>query len=114
MEGQSTRVNNAFYEDLGDAWYEDQTHPIALLRAENASRNPWILDQIKNRLGPSQEVLDMGCGAGFLANTLALQGHRVTGIDISAQSLEIAKRLHKKSAVHAVGRICPSLSSSKL
>lgn len=92
MEGQSTRVNNAFYEDLGDAWYEDQTHPIALLRAENASRNPWILDQIKNRLGPSQEVLDMGCGAGFLANTLALQGHRVTGIDISAQSLEIAKK----------------------
>lgn len=92
MEGQNTRINNAFYEDLGDAWYEDHIHPIALLRAENAARNPWILDQIKKRLGPSQHILDIGCGAGFLANTLALHGHRVTGIDLSARSLEVAKK----------------------
>jgi 2-polyprenyl-6-hydroxyphenyl methylase / 3-demethylubiquinone-9 3-methyltransferase len=92
MEGQSTRINNAFYEDLGDAWYEDQMHPIALLRAENAARNPWILDQIKKRLGPFQDILDIGCGAGFLTNSLALCGHRVTGIDLSARSLEIAKK----------------------
>ncbi len=92
MEGQSTRINNAFYEDLGDAWYDDQTHPIALLRAENAARNPWILDQIKNRLGESRDVLDIGCGAGFLTNTLAMHGHRVTGIDLSLRSLEIAKK----------------------
>lgn len=92
MEGQSTRINNAFYEDLGDAWYEDEVHPIALLRAENRARNPWILDQIKSRLGPSQEILDIGCGAGFLANALAMHGHHVTGIDLSLRSLEIAKK----------------------
>jgi 2-polyprenyl-6-hydroxyphenyl methylase / 3-demethylubiquinone-9 3-methyltransferase len=92
MERQSTRINNAFYEDLGDAWYEDQIHPIALLRAENAARNPWILDQITKRLGSSRDILDIGCGAGFLTNTLALHGHRVTGIDLSARSLEIATK----------------------
>src|SRR5271156_4532240 len=31
MEGQSTRINNAFYEELAEAWYDDDTHPIALL-----------------------------------------------------------------------------------
>jgi 2-polyprenyl-6-hydroxyphenyl methylase/3-demethylubiquinone-9 3-methyltransferase len=92
MEGKSTRINNTFYEGLGEAWYEDQRHPIALLRAENASRNPWILKQIKHRLGSTQDILDIGCGAGFLANTLALQGHRVIGIDISARSLEVAQK----------------------
>jgi 2-polyprenyl-6-hydroxyphenyl methylase/3-demethylubiquinone-9 3-methyltransferase len=92
MEGQSIRINNAFYEDLGDAWYEDQTHPIALLRAENATRNPWILTQIKKRLRTSQDILDIGCGAGFLTNTLAVHGYQVTGIDLSARSLEVAKK----------------------
>ncbi len=86
------RVNNTFYEDLGEGWYENDVHPIALLRAENQARNPWILEQIRKRLGPSQEILDIGCGAGFLTNILALDGHRVTGIDLSAQSLEIAKK----------------------
>lgn len=93
MEGQSTRINNAFYEDLGDAWYDDKLHPIALLRAENTARNPWIIDQIKKRLGSSsQDILDIGCGAGFLTNILAAHGHRVTGIDLSMRSLEVAKQ----------------------
>ena len=89
---EERRVNNAFYEDLDDGWYENDVHPIALLRAENQARNPWILQQIKQRLGASQDILDIGCGAGFLTNILALEGHRVTGIDLSARSLEIAKK----------------------
>lgn len=99
MEGQSTRINNGFYEDLGEAWYEDQVHPIALLRAENRARNPWIHDQIKKRLGPSQDILDIGCGAGFLTNSLAAQGHRVTGIDLSIGSLEVAKKRDRTKKV---------------
>jgi 2-polyprenyl-6-hydroxyphenyl methylase / 3-demethylubiquinone-9 3-methyltransferase len=92
MEGQNHRINNAFYEDLGDAWYEDQIHPIALLRAENAARNPWILERIKTLLGSSQDILDIGCGAGFLTNRLAMHGHRVTGVDLSMRSLEVAAK----------------------
>ncbi|MGC1879021.1 MAG: bifunctional 2-polyprenyl-6-hydroxyphenol methylase/3-demethylubiquinol 3-O-methyltransferase UbiG [Rhabdochlamydiaceae bacterium] len=92
MEGSSTRVNNAFYEELGEAWYEDQKHPIALLRAENKARNPWVLEQIRQRRGPACDILDIGCGAGFLTNALALHEHRVTGIDISPRSLEVAQK----------------------
>lgn len=87
------RVNNTFYEDLGDAWYEDTVHPIALLRAENVTRNPWILEKIHTLLGKSSfDILDIGCGAGFLSNALAANGHRVTGIDLSAKSLDVAKK----------------------
>jgi 2-polyprenyl-6-hydroxyphenyl methylase / 3-demethylubiquinone-9 3-methyltransferase len=99
MERQGERVNNAFYEDLGEAWYEDSAHPIALLRAENAARNPWILEKIHSVLGPSQEILDIGCGAGFLTNALAAAGHRVTGVDISAKSLFIAEQRDETKSV---------------
>jgi len=92
MERQSTRVNNAFYDDLGEAWYNDQTHPIALLRAENAIRNPWILERIRSLRGGNLDILDIGCGAGFLTNALALDGHRVTGIDLSTKSLHVAEK----------------------
>jgi 2-polyprenyl-6-hydroxyphenyl methylase / 3-demethylubiquinone-9 3-methyltransferase len=90
MEGQSTRINNAFYEELGEAWYDDDSHPIALLRVENAARNPWILERIQTLRGRACDILDIGCGAGFLANALASFGHRVTGIDLSAKSLNVA------------------------
>lgn len=84
-----SRINNDFYNDLD--WHEEKEHPIALLRAENRLRNPWIAEVIQKRLGPSK-VLDIGCGAGFLTNFLAEEGHEVHGIDLSAPSLQIAKQ----------------------
>jgi ubiquinone/menaquinone biosynthesis C-methylase UbiE len=36
-------------------------------------------------------VLDIGSGTGFLALALASQGHRVTGIDLSPEMLDIAR-----------------------
>lgn len=92
MERQSPRINNAFYEELGESWYEDSLHPIALLRAENATRNPWILQKIKALHSSSCDILDIGCGAGFLTNALAKDGHRVTGVDLSPNSLAVARK----------------------
>ncbi|WP_299493971.1 bifunctional 2-polyprenyl-6-hydroxyphenol methylase/3-demethylubiquinol 3-O-methyltransferase UbiG [uncultured Shewanella sp.] len=37
-------------------------------------------------------ILDIGCGAGLLAEPLAAQGAHVTGIDASAINIEIAKQ----------------------
>ncbi len=91
MERQASRVNNTFYDDLGESWYEGGSHPIALLRAENALRNPWIIEKMRLMGSPSLDVLDIGCGAGFLTNALAKEGHRVTGIDLSEKSLHVAK-----------------------
>ncbi|MFI5334880.1 MAG: bifunctional 2-polyprenyl-6-hydroxyphenol methylase/3-demethylubiquinol 3-O-methyltransferase UbiG [Chlamydiales bacterium] len=83
------RINNAFYDLLGDEWYERFDHPIALLRAENAVRLPWIRTLL-GKTHPMGKVLDVGCGGGLLSNSLAEAGYDVTGIDLSEKSLAIA------------------------
>ncbi len=86
-------IKNDAYELLGDRWYDAQDDPIALLRAESALRNPWIIHELRRATeGARARVLDVGCGAGFLANALALEGHEVTGLDASPGSLEVAAR----------------------
>lgn len=85
------QINNAFYDQLEERWYSDTHHPIALLRRENAARNPWILKTVQVRKGARLKILDVGCGGGFLTNALAKEGHQVTGIDLSLGSLRIAK-----------------------
>jgi 2-polyprenyl-6-hydroxyphenyl methylase/3-demethylubiquinone-9 3-methyltransferase len=91
MEADSTCINNAFYDDLGRGWLEAQAHPIALLRAENTLRNPWICQVVQEHFDRPVAALDVGCGAGFLTHALAGRGHRVTGLDLSASSLQIAQ-----------------------
>jgi 2-polyprenyl-6-hydroxyphenyl methylase/3-demethylubiquinone-9 3-methyltransferase len=80
-------IDNAWYADLGARWYTAEDTPIALLRAESRHRNPWIAEQ----LGSPSAVLDLGCGAGFLANYLAARGHEVTGVDTTVENLVVAK-----------------------
>lgn len=40
-----------------------------------------------------RQVLDYGCGTGWLSTILALRGAQVTGIDISAVAIQAARRL---------------------
>lgn len=82
----TSQINNAIYDEYGEKWYTADDDPVALLRAENKVKTPWILE----RMGASSKVLDVGCGAGFLTNELALHGHQVTGIDLSEESLKVA------------------------
>ena len=88
-------INNSFYDDLQEGWYDSCGHPIALLRLENQARTPWVLSKISQK----SRILDIGCGAGFLANDLAEAGHAVSGIDLSPKSLEVAKSHDKTGSV---------------
>lgn len=85
-------INNAFYDTLGDRWHDAYDDPVALLRAEGALKAPWIAERLRVALnrGPAR-VLDIGCGAGFLAGRLAAEGHRVVGMDMSLGSLRAAR-----------------------
>ncbi len=95
-------INNAFYDDLNEMWIASQDHPIALLRAENALRNPWIAKVIEEVHPHPCSVLDIGCGGGYLTNSLARKGHWVTGVDLSDQSLEIARKSDTTGSVEYV------------
>lgn len=86
--GNRPEIDNRVYDGLGERWYGADDDPVALLRAESRLRTAWILGAVRT---PSR-ILDVACGAGFLANPLAAAGHRVTGIDLSHESLEVARR----------------------
>lgn len=56
------------------------------------------LDLINGLLGPASSVLDLGAGAGRLADPLAELGHRVTAVDASAEMLA---HVRHAAVVHA-------------
>lgn len=57
--------------------------------------NPLRLDYIRQRADlDGSKVLDVGCGGGILAESMAHKGARVTGIDMAEKPLGVAK-LHQ-------------------
>ncbi len=100
-------INNDWYADLGARWYTAEDTPIALLRAESRHRNPWIADTIRSGRGDEARVLDLGCGAGFLANYLGERGHRVTGLDTTSENLTVARAYDRSRTVsYLTGDAC--------
>lgn len=85
------QVDNSIYNNYGVRWYTAYDDPVALLRAENKVKFPWILKVLKEHSVSDAKILDIGCGGGFLSNELAKNGYAVTGVDLSPESLHIAK-----------------------
>ena len=57
--------------------------------------NPLRLDWIDKHCGlTGKAVIDIGCGGGILAESMALRGAQVTGADLSEKALGVA-RLHQ-------------------
>jgi 2-polyprenyl-6-hydroxyphenyl methylase / 3-demethylubiquinone-9 3-methyltransferase len=101
LRPESPDINNEFYDDLGKRWYTAKDDPVALLRAESRLKNTWVLNQIVENIGNRPcKILDVGCGGGFLSNALAEAGHQVTAIDLSQESLDVAKQYDKTRNVH--------------
>jgi len=107
VQKSNLEMNLEVYSQLGERWYHAVDDPIALLRAESRMRNPWIAETLLRELGVTAEsvrILDIGCGGGFLTNPLSMQGFCVTGVDQSAEALDVARRYDqsgKVSYVHA-------------
>jgi len=60
--------------------------------------NPLRLEYINERVGlKGKRVLDVGCGGGILAESMAGLGAKVTGIDLGEAPLSVA-RLHLKES----------------
>ncbi len=79
-----------------DIWWSDQG-PFAGLHQLNVAR----VDYFRRVFGAfgGKRVLDVGCGGGILAESLAAEGAVVSGVDPSEKSLAVAREHAKRSGL---------------
>lgn len=77
----------AKFEELASRWW-DKDSEFKPLHDINPLRVGYI-DRIASLAG--KKVLDVGCGGGILSESMALRGAEVSGIDMGAAPLKIAK-----------------------
>lgn len=81
------------FSELAHRWW-DPTSEFRPLHEINPLRLEWI-----NARAPlaGKKVIDIGCGGGILAESMARKGADVTGIDLSEKALKVAD-LHSLEA----------------
>ncbi len=77
----------AKFSALAHRWW-DQTGEFKPLHAINPLRLQWI-DGLASLNG--KQVLDIGCGGGILADSMARRGANVLGIDLATKALKVAQ-----------------------
>ena len=93
MTAQATTEQNADpaelakFSALAHRWW-DATGEFKPLHAINPLRLDWI-DQLAPLKG--KQVLDVGCGGGILADSMARRGAQVLGIDLATKALKVAQ-----------------------
>jgi 2-polyprenyl-6-hydroxyphenyl methylase/3-demethylubiquinone-9 3-methyltransferase len=83
----------AKFSDLAHRWW-DENGEFRPLHQINPLRLQWITSLCALK---GQQVLDVGCGGGILADSMARQGAQVLGIDLAAKPLKVAQ-LHALEA----------------
>ena len=98
-----------YYDRLAQQWWDD-SGPFWPLHRLNRLRLSYIKTQICRQFGltsgsdrPLQglSVLDVGCGGGILAESMAELGANVLGIDVVERNIAIARQ-HAEKSGHGV------------
>ena len=87
-----------FASRAGDWWDSDgseamlhKLNPVRLAYVRDQADQHWSLDERSFRPLEGKNALDVGCGAGLLAEPLARLGAKVTAIDAAAELIAAAK-----------------------
>lgn len=78
----------AKFEQIASQWW-DETGDFKPLHQINPLRQQFIIQHQGDLFG--KKIIDVGCGGGILAESLAKLGAQVTGIDMGKEPLNIAK-----------------------
>jgi 2-polyprenyl-6-hydroxyphenyl methylase/3-demethylubiquinone-9 3-methyltransferase len=88
------------FGEMAQRWW-DPTGAMRPLHELNPLRLDWI-DQLAGLAG--KNVLDVGCGGGILAESMAQRGAAVLGIDLSTRPLRVAELHAIESGVQVAYR----------
>ena len=80
----------ARFDALAARWW-DARGPMRPLHMLNPVRAGWVAARVRRAKGEGVSILDVGCGAGLLAEALAKDGFAVTGLDAGAEVIEVAR-----------------------
>ncbi|WP_454689430.1 bifunctional 2-polyprenyl-6-hydroxyphenol methylase/3-demethylubiquinol 3-O-methyltransferase UbiG [Achromobacter aloeverae] len=94
----------AKFSALAARWWDPDSE-FAPLHAINPLRLGWIQEIAGSLAG--KQVLDVGCGGGILAESMAATGATVTGIDLAEKSLKVARLHGLESGVKVEYRAVP-------
>jgi ubiquinone/menaquinone biosynthesis C-methylase UbiE len=90
-----TEVIRHHWDERASTFDDEADHGIF----SEDQRQAW-LDLLARLAGPTpQHGLDVGCGTGFLSLMLAELGHDVTGIDLSPQMIDRARRKAEQASL---------------
>lgn len=87
-------VDNTIYDRLSHTWWDEDGFLNTLRSGLNPARFGYMKRILTEKLGLDPHglaVLDVGSGGGLLAEEFAALGARVTGVDPSPASLEVAR-----------------------
>lgn len=90
----TAQVNNRIYDELAQTWWDENEFLHLLKVMVNPWRVPYFKHALVKHYGQNLSrvrLLDIGCGGGLLTEEFASMGCQVTGIDISPQSIAVAR-----------------------
>ena len=93
------RNDLTIYDKVADRWWSDDFRWVRTLKNLVPGRLAWFDRQIDWQ---GKVVLDLGCAGGFMAESLALRGAQVTGIDPAAEAIDAA-RAHARDSGLRIG-----------
>ncbi|AXG74413.1 class I SAM-dependent methyltransferase [Flavobacterium arcticum] len=100
--------------DINNEWNNiAKTRLLDRIEGNDLSYNEIFLPIIINKINSYDnvaDILDFGCGTGELTFEISKQNFNVTGIDISENSIDIAKAFFKRSNLLFLNKSLSSLS----
>ena len=103
-----------FYTQLADTWW-DQHGPFWPLHKLNRLRVDYIRNKVSEHFGLDVDspkplaglrVLDVGCGGGILAESMARLGANVTAIDVVEKNIQVARIHAERESLSIDYRLC--------
>jgi len=95
------------FNDTKDSYRTQIDKSISFIGADHeffiVEKGKMILDLISKRFSPQKkaEILDVGCGHGFVHPVLNDAGHAITGVEIAEKVLDFAREANPAVDYHA-------------